>query len=74
MSMKISNKGQAIVEYVLLVAFLLILTSKLVAGFTDFMRGSVGTLGHTMSLNLSTGVCPNDCYFKSYENGPPGLP
>ena len=68
----ISNKsGQALVEYVCLLAFLIILSTKLVNGFTDFMRGSVGNLGHVMSLNLSTGVCPKNCFFRAYKNSPP---
>lgn len=69
MSKTSSKNGQALVEYLLLVAFLIILSSRLVSGFTDFMRESVGNLGHVMSVNLSVGVCPKDCFFGSYKNG-----
>jgi hypothetical protein len=65
----IRDKGQALVEYLLLVVFLIILSSKLVTGFTDFMRESVGNLGHVLSVNLTVGVCPRDCFFGGYRNG-----
>ena len=64
-----SNRGQALVEYLFLVAFLIILGTKLVGGFTGFMRESVGNLGHVLSVNLATGVCPVNCFFGEYKNG-----
>jgi len=63
------SRGQALVEYLLLVVFLIILTAKLVGGFTDFMRTSVGNLGHVLSLNLTVGVCREECFFGTYKNG-----
>ncbi len=69
MGLVISNKGQALVEYLLLVVFLIILTSKLAVNFTDFMRDSVGNLGHVLSLNLTVGVCPANCFYSEYKNG-----
>lgn len=68
----LSSKGQALVEYVLLVAFLVVISSRMVTGFTDFMRESIGNLGHVLSLNMSVGVCQRDCFYTGYENGPPG--
>lgn len=69
MSFHLFSKGQAVVEYLLLVVFLIILTSKLALSFTDFMRDSVGNLGHVISLNLTVGVCADECFFTDYENG-----
>jgi hypothetical protein len=63
------NSGQAMVEYLLLVVFLIILSSKMALSFTDFMRESIGNLGHVLSLNLTVGVCEEECFFKSYING-----
>ena len=63
------NSGQAMVEYLLLVVFLIILSSKMALSFTDFMRESIGNLGHVLSLNLTVGVCEEECFFKSYSNG-----
>ena len=67
--LRLQNKGQAVVEYLLIVAFLVIISSKLALNFTDFMRDSIGNLGHVLSLNLSVGVCEKQCYFGAYSNG-----
>ena len=63
------HSGQALIEYLLIVAFLVLFTSKLASNFTDFMRGSIGNLGHVMTLNLTVGVCERDCFFGGYKNG-----
>lgn len=73
MLFRLTKRGQALVEYVLLMVFLIILGTKLVSGFTDFARTSIGNLGHVLSINLTTGVCKKDCFFEAYSNGPPGL-
>ncbi|MAX67443.1 MAG: hypothetical protein QF441_12130 [Bacteriovoracaceae bacterium] len=69
MGLLFSQTGQALVEYLLLVAFLIIISSKLALGFNNFMRDSIGNLGHVVSLNLTVGVCQSDCFFESYVNG-----
>jgi hypothetical protein len=68
--MKLTNKssGQAMIEYLLLLVFLLILSSRMISGFSSFMSDSIGNLAHVLSLNLSTGICENECYFKGYLN------
>lgn len=63
------SRGQALVEYLLLLVFLVMLSSKIVLTFTDFLRDSFGDLGHAMSVNLTVGVCPEECFFESYRNG-----
>lgn len=69
MSLISKSNGQALVEYILLLAFLVILGTKMVNGFTVFMRDSVGNLGHVLSVNLTTGICNEECFFKGYVNG-----
>ncbi len=64
-----TKSGQAMIEYLLLVIFLLILSTKMISGFTDFMRDSIGNLGHVLSVNLTTGICEEECFFKGYKNG-----
>lgn len=64
-----NSNGQALVEYLLLVVFLIILGSKLITGFTEFMRDSVGGLSHVLGLNLSVGMCETDCFYTEYRNG-----
>jgi hypothetical protein len=69
MSLRQKNSGQAMIEYLLLVVFLLLLSLKMVGGFTDFMRDSIGNLGHVLSVNLTTGICEKECFFNGYFNG-----
>jgi hypothetical protein len=69
MSLHQKNSGQAMIEYLLLVVFLLLLSLKMVGGFTDFMRDSIGNLGHVLSVNLTTGICKEECFFDGYRNG-----
>ena len=69
MCFSVSKKGQALIEYLLLVVFVITLSSRLVGNFTDFMRSSVGNLGHVMTINLTVGVCERNCFFGNYRNG-----
>lgn len=62
-------RGQALIEYIFLVAFITALSLKLAGNFTDFMRTSVGNLGHILSQNITVGVCESDCFFGGYRNG-----
>ena len=63
------SSGQALIEYVLVMAFVLFLATRLVGNFTDFMRDSAGNLGHVLSVNLTVGVCPQQGFFDTYKNG-----
>lgn len=67
---KVYCKGQALIEYILLLVFIVGITIKLVGTFSDFFRDSLGNLGHVMTLNLFVGVCENDCLFPGFQNGP----
>ena len=61
--------GQATIEYLFVMIFLVLVSIKLVGAFSDFMRDSVGNLGHVLTMNLTTGVCKKDCFFSNYKNG-----
>ncbi len=63
------QRGQALIEYLLVLVLIMILASKLALGFTDFMRDSIGNLGHVISLHLSVGTCREQCFFDAYKNG-----
>lgn len=67
--MSFKNGGQATVEYLLLILFLLALSYKVVLGFTEYMSDAVGNLGHVLSYNLSVGICESECFYKQYYNG-----
>lgn len=60
--------GQALVEYMFVLLFMSFLAVKTIGAFTDFFRDSLGNLGHVLSVDLSSGTCPSECYFDSYAN------
>ena len=64
-----TSAGQALVEYLLILAFITTISLNLIKGFSDFMKTSVGSLGHELSVNLSSGVCPRMCFYSGYRNG-----
>ena len=61
--------GQALVEYLLLLLFTVLISVALVGNFQGFLVGTFGNLGHVLSLNLTVGVCPSECFFENYING-----
>lgn len=67
--MSLSARGQATVEYIFILAFVLILGIKITNLFSNFFRQSLGSVGHVLSTNVTVGVCPQDCYFPGFVNG-----
>jgi hypothetical protein len=65
---KRSQAGQALVEYVFIFLFSVMLIGKAVQMFSEFFRDSMGNLGHVVSMNLMTGVCPENCWYDGYRN------
>lgn len=65
----LKSSGQATIEYLFVLIFIVGISIKIVGAFSDFMRGSVGNLGHELTVNLSTGVCSQNCFFSGYQNG-----
>lgn len=63
------SSGQALIEYLFVMIFVIMLSVKIVGIFTDFMRDSMGNLGHVLSAYLTTGVCEEKCFFGRYRNG-----
>ncbi len=63
-----TSKGQALVEYTLLVVFLLVLTSKIIGTFTSFVSDTMGNLGHVLTVHLSSGSCESECFFDGFGN------
>jgi len=66
---KTKSKGQAAVEYLFVLVFMVLIAAKIVTRFNDFFRDSVGNLGHVLSRNLTVGICPSECFFSGYKNG-----
>lgn len=67
--MGFTSRGQATIEYLFLLVFIVGLTYKMVGGFTSFMTDSIGNLGHVLSYNLTVGVCAEECFYSGYKNG-----
>lgn len=61
--------GQALVEYLFVLMFLVVFSTQVVDAFSNFMRDSMGNLAHVLTINLMTGTCQRDCFFGSYRNG-----
>ena len=66
---KLNSGGQALLEYLLVMIFVIILSVKMVTVMTDFMRDSMGNLGHVLTTYLNVGVCERKCFFGGYRNG-----
>lgn len=65
----LKHYGQATIEYLFIMVFIISITIKMVTAFSEFMRDSVGNLGHVLSMNLTVGVCRDQCFFKGFKNG-----
>ena len=63
------SSGQALIEYLFVMIFVILLSVKIVGIFTDFMRDSMGNMGHVLSTYLAVGVCERNCFFTGYKNG-----
>mgnify|MGYP001284506747 CR=1 FL=1 len=63
------SAGQATIEYLFVMIFIVSISIKMVGAFSDFMRDSVGNLGHVLSQNLTVGVCEKQCFFGGFKNG-----
>lgn len=65
-----SNRGgQATVEYIFILAFVLLLGVKITNVFSGFFRDSMGGVGHVLSTNVTVGVCPSECFYAGFANG-----
>lgn len=64
-----SSRGQATVEYIFILAFVLLLGFKISNLFTNFFRDTMGGVGHILSTNVTVGVCRTECFFSGYVNG-----
>lgn len=70
MSTKLSKSaGQATVEYLFVMLFIVSISVKMVGAFSEFMRDNVGNLGHVLSMNLTVGVCQKQCFYGGFKNG-----
>lgn len=66
---KLSSRGQATVEYILLFGFMALIGISMARTIGNGLSGSVRSLGYVLTQELSTGVCERECIYGQYENG-----
>ena len=67
-TIKKSRRGQAMVEYIMLLSFISVLAFQMMSKFGSLMGTSVGGIGNAVSDHLTVGVCPQNCYYKGFAN------
>jgi Flp pilus assembly pilin Flp len=60
--------AQATIEYILLFAFMSMISIGIVKSIGGSLSTSVGTLAFALSQELSTGVCARECFYNGYAN------
>lgn len=60
--------GQAVIEYIVIFAFMSLIGLSFVRGITGILSNTLGTLGYALTHELSIGVCPTACFMDSYDN------
>lgn len=63
-----SQSGQAVVEYILLFSFLMLIMLAFVRGINVAVSETMGGLGYALSQQLTIGVCKELCFYSDYAN------
>lgn len=65
-----SQRGQAIIEYVFILAFMMVILVTFVRQYSSAVGRNIRSLNYVLSQFLSTGNCPVSCLMDSggYEN------
>jgi Flp pilus assembly pilin Flp len=64
----LDSLGQATVEYILIFAFMAMISLGIVRAIGGGVSTSVGTLAYTLTQELSTGVCAKNCFYSGFIN------
>jgi Flp pilus assembly pilin Flp len=67
--MILKNHGQAVVEYLVIFAFLAMISIAMARFLGGFLGNTATSLAFQLSNHLSSGVCPQMCFFDGFENG-----
>jgi len=65
---KSRERGQALIEYLLIFSFMTFITISMVKGLGKTLFKTVGYLGYELTEQLTVGVCSQYCFFSSYKN------
>lgn len=66
--MKNHFHGQALIEYLLIFCFIAFISLGFMRGMGNTIGSTIGILGYELTEQFSVGVCPQNCFFKSYVN------
>ncbi len=66
---KLHRAGQSTIEYMMVLAFIAMISFAMVKKVGEFMGDQVGSLAHVLSIHLSVGVCKDSCFYSQYVNG-----
>jgi len=61
--------GQAMVEYLLVFALVAFIGLQFVRGLGRIWGGTFSSLAVAMTKQLSSGVCPRNCFYANYKDG-----
>ena len=64
-----SKRGQAMLEYLIVFAFVILITLGFVRKIELFFSNQMGNFSDVLSSHLSTGVCDSTCLYSGYSNG-----
>ena len=69
MALCASKEGQATVEFLLVLLFLMVLAWQFFKYIGLFVGNHIGGFGYHLTDFLATGVCENHCVFHGFQNG-----
>ena len=64
----IDDKGQALVEYLLVLIIVAGIGTLMVKGMVGYFGTTLTSFSYILTKELSVGVCQNDCLTNSYIN------
>ncbi|MBF0208509.1 MAG: hypothetical protein HQK53_16660 [Oligoflexia bacterium] len=67
--MNSKSTGQAVVEYVLILAIMAFISVKAAGSVRKTMNNAFGQFSKVLSIHLTVGVCKDSCFFSGYING-----
>jgi len=65
---KHGRAGQALIEYLILFAFMSLIAINMVKGMGGMMTSSVKSIGYQLTQQLTIGVCESECWYSDYAN------
>jgi len=64
-----NQNGQALIEYILIFAFIALIGLGFIKSFGSFFSKSFTNIGHVLTMHLSVGICNKQCFYPQYSNG-----